>query len=164
MTWWLENKNRLISVGSFDWDNVVRREVSRLWPWYVTFYTFVLVWTYMIIWLILTFVVLGFKLYDSLNVGEFFCPYFSYRRFAVYHTQHVGELLTQRKSRRASGPVFDYDARNKTLTEKTAQNRRCRIQSVSVEVWWGDKACREGQCSDQLWFPRFFANRWTFQC
>ena len=59
-------------------------------------------------------------------------PYFSYRRFAGYRAQHVGELLTQRKSRHASGTVFDYDTRNKTLNNKAAQNRQCSTQSVSV--------------------------------
>ena len=55
-----------------------------------------------------------------------------YRRFAVYPAQQVGELLTQRKSRHASGTVFDYDTRNKTLNNKAAQNRQCSTQSVSV--------------------------------
>ena len=77
----------------------------------------------------LTFVVLGSKLYDSLGVGEFLV----HRRFAVYPAQHVGELLIQRKSGHASSTVFDYDTRNKTLTNKVAQNRQCSIQPESVE-------------------------------
>ena len=56
-----------------------------------------------------------------------------YRRFAVYPAQQVGELLTQRKSRHASGTVFDYDTRNNTLNNKAAQNIQCSIQSVSVK-------------------------------
>ena len=46
----------------------------------------------------------------------------------------MDELLTQRKSRHASGTVNDYDTKNKTLTKKTAQTRQCSIQSVSVEL------------------------------
>ena len=46
-------------------------------------------------------------------------PDISYGRFGVYLTHHVEELLTQRKSRNASGTVFDYDIGNKTLTNKT---------------------------------------------
>ena len=44
----------------------------------------------------------------------------------------MGELLTQTKPGKASSTVFDYDTRNKTLTDKAAQNRQCSIQSVSV--------------------------------
>ena len=44
----------------------------------------------------------------------------------------MGELLTQTKPGKASSTVFDYDTRNKTLTDKAAQNRQGSIQSVSV--------------------------------
>ena len=104
---------------------------------------------------VLTFVIRGSKPYDSLTVGKF-----------LAHTSHIGDSLFicaacrwvthQRKSGHASSTVFYYDTRNETLTNKAAQNRQCSIQSVSVEwaveIWWGNKAFRESQCSDKLDF------------
>ena len=82
---------------------------------------------------LLTFVLLGSKLYDSSSVGEF-----------LAHTFHTGDSLLILLSVWASysprespgmpaAQSFDYDTRNKTLTNKAAQNRQCSIQSVSVD-------------------------------
>ena len=85
-------------------------------------------------WLMLTFIILGSELYDWLSVGEFLTHTFHiYRGITVYPSPHVCELLTQRKYGHASSTVFYYDTRNKTFTNKVAQNRQCSIQPLSVE-------------------------------